>query len=488
MPLTVTGATETTHYTFGLKGNGGTGVSLDTTMPNNAQNPSVTLSGAGARTATLALTAVANTDRLSRTVAISYGTSTRAPSSTGLAGGISATGSVSVPILDDDAMVSVTAASVAEGGNMDFIVTLPDPAPTGGVTVGYSTSNGRGNASDATHQIATGADYTAASEDATITIAANGRSGTIRIATTDDSSYEGDHYFTLTLTSTSHFNLSTTAGSAIGTITDAADTPSFVFSAASTTADEGDGTVALTVQKSGTTLVDATVSYQTVDGTATGGSDFTAIASTDLVFKASESSKSFNVSPTNDSADEPAEAFTVSLTAGADAKLGSTVKPQHQHHRRRCDHGDARSPVNRHRRERRRQDPHRRTWPRAYRRRGPLCAAHLRRQRCVRRRLHACRAEHDTHGCDLLEPGEHRPRGQSADSLLLRRGQRGKQRDAHPHRQGGRDGRGRDGIGDGGPRYPQRQFRDKPWRRALPAPAPRASTSPTMTMRRTASP
>ena len=323
VPLTVTGATETTHYTLGLKGNGGTGVSLDTTTPNSAQDPSVTLSGAGARTATLTLTAVANTDRTARTVAIAYGTSTRAPSSTGLAGGISATGSASVPILDDDAMVSVTAASVAEGGNMDFTVTLPDPAPTGGVTVGYSTSNGRGNASDATHQIATGADYTAATEGATINIAANASSGTIRIATTDDSTYEGDHYFTLTLTSTSHFNLSTTAGSAIGTITDAADTPSFVFSAASTSADEGDGTVALTVQKSGTTLVDATVSYQTADGTATGGSDFTTIASTDLVFKASESSKSFNVSLTNDSTDEPAEAFTVNLTAGADAKLGS---------------------------------------------------------------------------------------------------------------------------------------------------------------------
>ena len=326
VPLTVTGATETTHYTLGLKansGNGGTGVTLDTTTPNNAQNPSVTLSGAGARTATLTLTAVANTDRTARTVAIAYGTSTRAPSSTGLAGGISATGSASVPILDDDAMVSVTAASVAEGGNMDFTVTLPDPAPAGGVTVGYSTSDGRGNASDATHQIATGADYTAATEGATLNIAANASSGTIRIATTDDSTYEGDHYFTLTLTSTSHFNLSTTAGSAIGTITDAADTPSFVFSAASATADEGDGTVALTVQKSGTTLVDATVSYQTADGTATGGSDFTTIASTDLVFKASESSKSFNVSLTNDSTDEPAEAFTVNLTAGADAKLGS---------------------------------------------------------------------------------------------------------------------------------------------------------------------
>ena len=65
VPLSVTGPTVATHYTLGLKDNGGTGVSLDTTSPHSAQDPEVTLAGAGARTATLTLTAVANTDRTS---------------------------------------------------------------------------------------------------------------------------------------------------------------------------------------------------------------------------------------------------------------------------------------------------------------------------------------------------------------------------------------------------------------------------------------
>ena len=81
----------------------------------------------------------------------------------------------------------------------------------------------------------------------------------------------------------------------------------------------------LTVSKTGTTLVAATVSYATVDGTATGGSDFTAIASTNLSFAVADTSKDITVSLTDDSTDEPAEAFTVGLTAGADAQLGSTA-------------------------------------------------------------------------------------------------------------------------------------------------------------------
>ena len=324
VPLAVTGATVATHYTLALKGTGGTGVSLLTTTPHSAGSPAVRLSGAGAQTATLTLTAVANTDNASRTVAIAYGTGTKQPTSSGLSGGITTTGAVSVPILDDDAMVSVAAASAAEGSAVVFTITLPENAPSGGVSVGYSTSNGRGNNDDDAHQVATSADYTAAAENAALSIAAGARSGTVSISTTQDTTYEGDHYFTLTLDSTSLFNVSKTAGSATGTITDAADTPTFAFSAASTDADEDDGSLTLTVEKTGTTLVAATVSYATTNGTATGGSDFTAIASTDLDFAAGDASKDITVSLTDDSTDEPAEAFTVDLTAGAHAKLGST--------------------------------------------------------------------------------------------------------------------------------------------------------------------
>ena len=237
---------------------------------------------------------------------------------------MSTSGSASVPILDDDAMVSVANASAAEGSAVVFTVTLPEVAPSGGVTVGYSTSDGRGNDDDDAHRVATSADYTAAAESAALSIAAGSRSGTVSIPTAQDTTYEGDHYFTLNLDSTSHFNLSAAADSAVGTITDAADAPSFAFSTASTDADEDDGTLTLTVEKTGTTLVAATVSYATTNGTATGGSDFTAIASTDLDFAAGDASKDITVSVTDDSADESTEAFTVDLTAGAHAQLGST--------------------------------------------------------------------------------------------------------------------------------------------------------------------
>ena len=324
VPLTVTGGTVATHYQFGLKGNGGTGVSLLTADPHSAQDPAVTLAGAAAQTATLTLTAVANTDTVRRTIEIAYGKGARAPPSSALSGGLNATGSASVPIKDDDAMIGVAAASAAEGSAVAFTVTLPEAAPAGGVTIGYSTSDGRGKADDAGYQVATSADYTAAAENASLSIAEGASTGTISIATTDDDTYESDHYFTLTLDSASLYNLSTTDGAAIGTITDADDTPSFAFSAASTDAEEDDGTVTLSVAKTGTTLVDATVSYATVNGSAAGDSDFTAIASTDLDFKAAETSKTISVSLTDDKSDEPKEAFSVALTAKSHAKLGST--------------------------------------------------------------------------------------------------------------------------------------------------------------------
>ncbi|MYD03329.1 MAG: hypothetical protein F4X06_13555, partial [Gammaproteobacteria bacterium] len=213
------------------------------------------------------------------------------------------------------------AASAAEGSAVAFTVTLPKPAPSGGVTIGYSTSDGRGVSADATHQIADSADYTAAAEGAAITIPQGDSSGTISIATTQDATYEGDHHFTLTLGTPSHFNLGT--ATAVGTIEDDADAPTFAFSAASTAATENGGAVTLTVERTGSTLVDATVSYATKDGTATGGSDFTAIASTSLEFKVADTNKAFTVTVTDDTDDEPTEGFTVELSNPSDAKLGA---------------------------------------------------------------------------------------------------------------------------------------------------------------------
>ena len=54
-----------------------------------------------------------------------------------------------------------------------------------------------------THQVATSADYTAAAENATLSIAARcTQRHHQHIRPPQDSTYEGDHYFTLTLDST----------------------------------------------------------------------------------------------------------------------------------------------------------------------------------------------------------------------------------------------------------------------------------------------
>ncbi len=323
VPLAITGVTASTHYTIGLRNGGGTGVTIDTGNPNNAGNPAVTLSGAGAQVATLTLTAVDTNDTDRRTVSIAFGTSNRAPSHSGLSGGIRTAGSASVPIDDDDALVTVADAQAAEGSAVVFTFSLPENAPSGGVTVGYSTSNGRGESGDAAYQIATGDDYTAAVQNAALTIAAGARTGTISIDTRPDTTYEGDHHFTLTLDSTSFFNIDASANSATGTITDAQDTPSFEFSSTASTVAESVGTLTLTVERTGTTLVPATVTYETTDDTAAGGSDFTAISATDLVFAAGDASKTVTVTITDDSNDELTEAFSVDLVAKAHARLGT---------------------------------------------------------------------------------------------------------------------------------------------------------------------
>ena len=319
VPLVVTGATVDTHYTYALTDDSDS-ISLSALSPHNTQNPAVIFSGAGARGAILRFTGVDNSDQTARTLSVDYGTGVRAPFSSGLSGGLTTTGSVAVPIIDDENMISVTGAQAAEGNAVEFAVTLPQAAPSGGVDIVYSTSNGRGEQSDASHQVATTADYTSASSE-TLTIAQGQRSGTVSIATTDDQTYESDHYFTLTLDSTNQFSLNLSANTAIGTITDEQDLPRFGFSTPSTTANEGDGTVTLTVEKTGTTLLDASVSYATFDATATGGSDYTVIKSTDLVFGKDDTSKELTVTLRDDAADEMTEAFTVDLIATAGARL-----------------------------------------------------------------------------------------------------------------------------------------------------------------------
>ena len=103
------------------------------------------------------------------------------------------TGKPGVPTL------SIAAARATEGDAVEFTVTL-DPAAAADVTVQYATTDGTAT-SDSTDLDA--ADFTAPSSGAELTIGAGHTSGTISIATWDDTVDEDDETFTVTLSSPS---------------------------------------------------------------------------------------------------------------------------------------------------------------------------------------------------------------------------------------------------------------------------------------------
>lgn len=88
---------------------------------------------------------------------------------------------------DDSATVSINDASVVEGGNLEFNVSLSNPVDTDTV-ISYSTSDDTATASDS--------DYTGHTSQ-TVTIAAGETSGTITVATTVDNQVELDETLTV---------------------------------------------------------------------------------------------------------------------------------------------------------------------------------------------------------------------------------------------------------------------------------------------------
>ncbi|MBU4112795.1 MAG: VCBS domain-containing protein, partial [Gammaproteobacteria bacterium] len=91
------------------------------------------------------------------------------------------------------------------------------------------------------------------------------------------------------------------------------------------TVNEAAGTATFTVTRSGSSVATASVSYATSDGTATAGSDYTAITATTLNFAIGETSKTIAVSITDDSTAESSETFNVTLSAASGATISDAI-------------------------------------------------------------------------------------------------------------------------------------------------------------------
>ena len=167
-------------------------------------------------------------------------------------------------------------ASEENDSTIDFIVKL-DPASTESVTVDYATSNGTAT---------TGEDYTSTS--GTLTFSAGDRRKTVSVPIINDAIDDDEETLTLTLSNASGAEIDDAA--ATGTIQDADAAASELSVADAEASEEDDATIDFVVTLEPASSETVTVEYETADGTATAGDDYTAKSGT-LTFNPGETSK-----------------------------------------------------------------------------------------------------------------------------------------------------------------------------------------------------
>ncbi|WP_283215008.1 beta strand repeat-containing protein, partial [Methylobacterium trifolii] len=206
------------------------------------------------------------------------------------------------------------APGVTEGGQLVYTVTR-----TGDAQASQSVTVTTGAAGDTA---TANADYTARTQ--VLTFAQGQTSATFTVATTDDSLYEGATPETVTATlsaATGGATISTTNGSATGTIADNDLVPSFAISPATLAQAEGNtGTTSFvyTVTRTGDAQASETIAYA-VTGSGTNpasASDFAgnALPSGTLTFAQGVTSQTVTVLVAGDTAVEPNEGFSVTLS------------------------------------------------------------------------------------------------------------------------------------------------------------------------------
>ena len=215
--------------------------------------------------------------------------------------GVTAPQAVTLTITDDDLVeLSVDDVSVAEGDSgsttMQFTVTL-DPAAKGEVTVDWATADGTATA---------GTDYTSGS--GSLTFGVGETSKTVTVTVTGDTVDEPNETFTVTLSSAVGATLVKAVGT--GTITDDDDAPTVSVSDA-TAVEAAD--LVFPVSLSHASSRQITVDYAITPDTAT-SADYRGTTSGTVTFAAGVTTGSITLDLVDDTADEPDETVTVTLS------------------------------------------------------------------------------------------------------------------------------------------------------------------------------
>ena len=208
------------------------------------------------------------------------------------------------------ATLSVNDVSRTEGNNgsanATFTISLSE-ASAETVTVRVNTADGTATA---------GSDYTALS-NVLVTFAPGVTSRTFNVPVLGDAAIEPNETFFVNLGTPT--NAAIADGQGIGTIIDD-DSPPPVVPAISindatvTEGNAGSSNATFTVSLDQATTVPVTVQVGTADGTATAGSDYTAVAAATLTFLAGETTKTVEVAVSGDRIPEADETFFVNLS------------------------------------------------------------------------------------------------------------------------------------------------------------------------------
>ena len=214
-------------------------------------------------------------------------------------------------ITDNDEAPTLTiddAEPVREGDAAEFTVRLSSASGLP-VTVSYATMDGTATA---------GSDF--ASTGGTLSFAPGELAQQIEVQTLDDDKHEDTETFTVQLSAPTGATVGDAAGT--GTITDNDEAPTLTIDDAEPVR-EGDA-AEFTVRLSSASGLPVTVSYATMDGTATAGSDFASTGGT-LSFAPGELAQQIEVQTLDDDKHEDTETFTVQLNGPTAATVANAA-------------------------------------------------------------------------------------------------------------------------------------------------------------------
>lgn len=204
---------------------------------------------------------------------------------------------------------SNTAYSVSESSIVATITVQLSTASASPVTVDYATQEGTATLGD---------DF--AESTGTLTFTPGVTSQTFEVTLLGDDIDEVDETLTLLLSNPTGAPLGTPSTATLTILDD--DEALLAFASATATVSEGDGAANISVRLSVASSRVVSVTYTTVNETATAGSDYTATSGV-LTFNPGETSKSIAVPIVDDEIDEDDETFAIELSAPGNAALGT---------------------------------------------------------------------------------------------------------------------------------------------------------------------